>query len=161
MVIYREGTHPYFNGHRPDTEKIVRLHQNAQKLTRKPARQRRRLIDSEVKRLPLPPQGNKIYYDTAVPGFGVRITAGGSRSFIHNYTTRTGRERRYTIGGFPDWGAADARARARELRRLIDDGGDPLADIEAEREAPTVANLIKSFEEEHFPKLRASTQADY
>ena len=53
------------------------------------------------------------------------------------------------------------RTKARELRQLIDDGGDPLAELENERAAPTVADLIARFEEEHLPRLRVSSQADY
>src|SRR5262249_14516656 len=80
---------------------------------------------------------------------------------ILNYVTKAGRERRYTIGRFPNWSTTAGRAKARELRRLIDDGGDPLADIEAERAAPAVVDLIERFEREHLPRLRASSQADY
>jgi hypothetical protein len=39
-------------------------------------------------------------------GFGCRITAAGALSFILNYLTRAGRERRYTIGEFPSWKTA-------------------------------------------------------
>ena len=61
------------------------------------------LTDSAVKRLPPPARGNRITYDTAVKGFGCRVTAAGARAFILNYRTNAGRERRYTIGAFPDW----------------------------------------------------------
>jgi integrase len=118
-----------------------------------------------VSRLPRPAAGNKIYYDDAVPGFGCRVTAAGHRSFVLNYRTRHGRERRYTIGdaglGEGGWTVGAARMRARELRRQIDDGGDPLAEIEAEREAPTMADLANRFEQEHLPRKRASTAGEY
>ena len=122
-----------------------------------------RLTDSLVKRLPLPKQGNHITYDDDVKGFGVRVTAGGARSFILNYTTRGGRERRHTIGAFDEETrkTTDARNEAKRLKRLIEDGGDPLGDIEEERAAPTVADLIERFEKEHLPRLRATSQADY
>ena len=62
------------------------------------------LTDAIIKRLPVPAKANKVYYDDAVAGFGVRVTAAGARSFIYNYRVRgTGRERRFTIGGFPNW----------------------------------------------------------
>jgi integrase len=92
------------------------------------------------------------------------VTAAGHRSFVLNYRTRGGRERRYTIGdagGEGGWTIGAARIRARELRRLIDGGGDPLGEIEAEREAPTVADLIERFEQEHLTRKRASTAAEY
>jgi integrase len=120
------------------------------------------LTDATIRRLPTPAKGNKVHYDDEVPGFGCRVTAAGARAFILNYVVKgSGRERRITIGQFPDWSTTAARAKARELRRSVDDGADPLADIEAERAAPTVAELIDRFEQEHLPRLRASSQADY
>jgi hypothetical protein len=81
-----------------------------------------KLADRIVKTLPPPPQGAKITYDEAVKGFGVRVTAAGSRSFILNYRTRLGRERRFTIGSFPEWQTGAARAEAAALKRKIDGG---------------------------------------
>jgi integrase len=120
-----------------------------------------RLTDAIVKRLPPPEKNNKVYYDTDVKGFGARVTAAGARSFVLTYRTRAGRERRYTIGSCTDWATTAARAKARELRRNIDDGGDPLADIEAEREAPTVWELCERFEQEHLSRKRPATADDY
>ena len=111
--------------------------------------------------MPVPKKGNRVTYDNEVTGFGARVTAGGARSFILNYRTRSGRERRYTIGQCGDWSTTAARNEAKRLRRLVDEGGDPLADLEAEREAPTVADLCDRFEAEHLPRKRASTAADY
>jgi integrase len=124
-----------------------------------------RLTDVFVKRLPPPSKGNRITYDgdedSSVAGFGARVTAAGARAFVLEYRTRAGRKRRYTIGSFPDWTTTGARERAKQLKQQIDMGGDPLADIEAEREAPTVAELITRFEKEHLPRKRDSTRLDY
>ena len=121
-----------------------------------------RLSDASIKSLPLPESNSRIHYDDAVAGFGIRLTAKGARSFIFNYRVRgSGRERRATIGAFGDWTTAGARAKAKELRRLVDDGGDPVGDIEAERKASTVADLIERFEEEHLPKRRPGTVRGY
>jgi integrase len=123
------------------------------------------LTGSDIRKLQAPAKGNAITYEGgegSVPGFGIRVTAAGARAFIFNYRTRSGRERRYTIGGWPDWTVTDARKEARRLRRLVDEGGDPLADLEAEREAPTVSDLIARFESEHLTRrCRASTARDY
>lgn len=128
-----------------------------------PAEPRRRhLTDTIIKRLPLPKAGSRVTWDSTVVGFGVCVTAAGAKSFVFNYRVRgTGRQRRYTIGSATDWSCSSARAKARELRRLVDDDGDPLADIEAEREAPTVGDLVDRFEQEHLPRRRAGTAADY
>ena len=84
------------------------------------------------------------------------------RSFSIIEFRGTGRERRITIGRFPNWGVGAARTEAKRLRRLIDQGADPLGDIEAEREAPTVADLITRFEQEHVgPRLRPGTAHAY
>jgi integrase len=120
-----------------------------------------RLTDTIVKALPPPPSGNRIQYDSAVRGFGVRVTAAGMRSFILNYRTRTGRQRRYTIGEFSvagsGWNTSRARGEAERLRGLIRGGSDPMSDLEADRAAPTVADLAKRFEEDHLPKRRSHT----
>jgi integrase len=120
-----------------------------------------KLDDKIVKALPAPASGNKVYYDSDVTGFGCRVTKGGARSFILNYRTRAGRERRYTIGEFPSWKTGPARAEASEWKRRVRNGEDPLADLEAERAAPTVGDLCTRFAEEHLPKKRPSTQRDY
>jgi integrase len=120
-----------------------------------------RLTDRLVRSLQPPPTGNRITYDT-LPGFGARITSASAISFILNYRRKSdGRERRATIGRFPAWSVAGARQRAAELRRAVDNGGDPVGELAAERGAPTVAELCARFEEEHLPKLRPSTQTMY
>lgn len=120
-----------------------------------------KLSDAIVKNIPIPPKGNKITYDSDVKGFGVRVTAAGARAFILNYRTRSGRERRYTIGAYPDWKTTAAREEAKELKKRIDVGEDPMAEVEADRDAKTVADLCERFEEEHLTKKRPSTRRDY
>jgi integrase len=120
-----------------------------------------RLTDALIKRLSIPATGNAITWDSAVAGLGARVTAAGHRGFVLDYRTRAGRRRRYTIGSFPDWSIVGAREEARRLKRDIDGGGDPLADIEAERGAPTVADLIERFLAEHVSRKRPHTQYDY
>src|SRR5713101_3664528 len=83
---------------------------------------RKLLTDAIVRELPAPASGNKILYDggdpkKSVTGFGIRVTAGGARAFIFNYRTLAGRERRLTIGGYPEWGVKAAREKAKALRR--------------------------------------------
>ena len=121
-----------------------------------------RLTDAVVRKLEPPETGHAIHWDAAVPGFGLRVTSAGFKSFVLNYRVKgTGRERRTTIGSFGDWTTAGARDKAKQLRRMVDDGGDPLGDVESDREAPTVADLIERFETEHLPRRRPSTQKGY
>lgn len=122
------------------------------------------LKDADIRKLPAPATGNKITCDggeDSVNGFGIRVTAAGTKSFILNYTTKGGRQRRHTIGGFPNWNTTAARKEARRLRQEIDRGGDPLGDREAERAAPTMTELADRFLAEHVNRKRATTARDY
>jgi integrase len=121
------------------------------------------LTDAIVKALEAPEKGNKVYYDARLPGFGCRVTAAGERAFVLNFRTRSGRERRFTIGRADrahGWSVAAARKEASALKDKIRAGYDPLAELQAEREAPTMARLCERYEEEHLPKKRRSSQRD-
>ena len=63
-----------------------------------------RLSATLLKQLESPATGNRIVYDDLVKGFGVRVTAAGSKAFILNYRNSSGRERRLTIGAHPGLG---------------------------------------------------------
>ncbi len=120
-----------------------------------------KLTDGLVRALPAPKAGAQITYDEAVKGFGIRVTSTGARSYILNYRTRLGRERRFTIGSFPDWKTAPARAEATELKKQIDRGGDPLGEIKTSRAAPTVSDLCDRFIAEYLPRKKPSTRHTY
>ena len=120
-----------------------------------------RLTDAEIKRISAPLTGNTVTYDSAVTGLGIRVTAAGHRAFILNYRTRTGKQRRYTIGTFPDWSVTGAREEAKRLKREIDAGGDPLATIESAKAEPTVSELIDRVVETHFGRKRPRTAKEY
>ncbi|MDA1315120.1 MAG: tyrosine-type recombinase/integrase [Acidobacteria bacterium] len=107
-----------------------------------------RLTEKTIKALEPPERGNRISYDDEVSGFGVRVTTGGHRAFILNYRTE-GRERRLTIGSWPAWSATGARRRAKDLRVLIDQGEDPLAEKQERRAAPTVAHIAAEYLARH------------
>lgn len=118
-----------------------------------------KLNDKLVKKLPAPSSGNKITYDNDIRGFGVRITAKNAVSFILNYRIH-GRERRYTIGSYPDWSVTAARAEAKDLKRQVDRGEDPLEVREEARAAATINDLWKRYEKEHLPTKAERAQAD-
>lgn len=118
-----------------------------------------KINETFVKKVEPPTVNHKIHYDSEIPGFGLRVTRAGTKSFILNYHIYK-RERRFTIGQFPAWTAAAARDKAKELRRLVDQGIDPLEERIERREAPTVADLWIEYESVHLPKLALRSQKD-
>ena len=131
-----------------------------------PRRATNRLTDKLVKTLPIPPKGATITYDADLPGFGMRVTVNGARSFVLNYVI-SGHERRMTIGQFPTWSASAAREEARAFKRGIVNGIDPLAErsaarqaSEVERAAPTMQDLCERYAAEHLPRKATRSAAD-
>jgi integrase len=111
------------------------------------------LDNKHAKESPAPASGSITIWDEGrdhVTGFGLRIHAGGKRSFFINYRA-DGRERRLTIGAYPRWSVSAARERAKELRKRIEKGEDPAGEKRARREAPTIADLIERYITEHLP----------
>ena len=100
-----------------------------------------------------------IVYDEEVVGFGVRITSGGTRAFILTYRIEA-RERRLTIGAWPDWPVTAAREEAKRLKREIDQRRDPMAERDEARESPNVRQLIDRYLEEHAAKLAKRNRDD-
>ena len=90
-------------------------------------------------------------FDTEVIGFAARIQASGARTFTIDYR-HAGRQRRMTIGRWPDWSVTAARERAKELRRAIDEGLDPLSTREEFRGAPRIKDMIDRYIAEHLSK---------
>lgn len=76
------------------------------------------------------------YWDTDTVGLCLRVTPAGVKTWAIKYRVgggRTGRQRRFNLGRFPEMKLADARERARKLFVRITDGYDPSADREAKR----------------------------
>ncbi|MFQ5439602.1 MAG: tyrosine-type recombinase/integrase, partial [Paracoccaceae bacterium] len=71
-----------------------------------------------------------------------------------------GRQRRMTIGRWPEWTVTAARERAKDLRREIDEGRDPLGAREDLRAAPRFQDLIDRYAAEHLPHLARTNAAD-
>ena len=68
-----------------------------------------------------------LIWDDEARGLCVRVYPDGSNSFIFLYHFK-GRQRFIRIGCSPGLSLKAARARARELRRIVDEGRDPAGD---------------------------------
>jgi len=82
-------------------------------------------------------------WDDELKGFGAKITAGGSASYVVQYRMggREAKTRRYTIGGHGSpWTPFTAREEATRLLRLVAQGIDPVeSDKQRRREAVELA----------------------
>ena len=82
--------------------------------------------------------------DKEIPGFALRVTRAGVKSYILQYRIH-GRQRKYTIGRHGDITADKARAVALALRGKITDGIDPQADRKKERGIPTLSKFADEY----------------
>lgn len=86
--------------------------------------------------------------DHEVKGLQLRCGA-TAKSWQFYYTTRGGEERRPTIGRYPDMTLSRARDVARGLKDRVAAGEDPSGQWQAQKAAPTMADLCAAFERDH------------
>jgi integrase len=117
-----------------------------------------RLTEAAVRRLAAPASGQTDYFDELLPGFGLRVSATGRRSWFVFYRVKDGpqqgKQRRYTLPLSAEAiGLADARQAARDVMRRVEVGEDPSADkrrVRAERAtAMTVREAADQFVERY------------
>jgi integrase len=111
-------------------------------------------------------------WDDGAPGLGLRATPGGKPAYVFQ-GAYGGRDVRVTIGSPTAWSIQDARAKCRELQRLIDEGKDPRSlkreaiaaqqqqGAESLANAVTVGNLWPTYLEEGKPKRRDAWKPRY
>ncbi len=88
------------------------------------------------------------FFDTTLPGFSVRVSPSGRKSFCVLY--RRGRRlRRLTIGRHSVLSLKQAREIAREALVEVAKGGDPAARKIEDRKAPTFAELASEYLERY------------
>jgi integrase len=95
-----------------------------------------------------------------IPGLALRVTERGVKTYSLRYRLHI-TMRRVTLGKHPVLSLGDARARAREALRLVEEGKDPAALAEAEGQAArrTVAAVVAAYVEKRL-KPRARRWAD-
>src|ERR1043166_2569021 len=89
---------------------------------------------------------DEIFVDDDLPGFGVRVRAGGSRKYVVHYR-QGGIQRRYTLGSTSVLTLDEARTKARKLLVAVDDGKDPNAEKVTKRAAAalTFSAVMKDY----------------
>ncbi|TFV70483.1 site-specific integrase [Bradyrhizobium frederickii] len=135
-------------------------------MARMPAKKHRKeLTVTMIDRLKAPAAGRLWVADSVVPGFGVRVTDKGAKTFVlrTRYPGETNASRR-EISKVGEIDLAEARDKARNWLKLIGEGKDP-AQVEAEqrrsqvaKEATTVNAVLDAFEKDHVEGLRSGDQ---
>ncbi|HEX7199999.1 MAG TPA: tyrosine-type recombinase/integrase, partial [Dongiaceae bacterium] len=110
-------------------------------------------------RLKPPDAGQIDYFDDSLPGFGLRVSAGGRRAWVLLYRHGT-LKRRLTLGPYPDLPLAAARDKARDHLREVAHGRDPAAEKAAGRKAETFAELAEDYLERYAKKRKRSWRKD-
>ena len=99
------------------------------------------------------------YWDESLPGFGLRVTPDGQKTWTVMYRFG-GRKRRYTLGAYPTLSLADARKLAREAQRSVRLGIDPASAKKAERLADSFAELAEQYLERYAKPRKKSWRED-
>jgi integrase len=87
-----------------------------------------RITTASARALTLPAgQSDKTYFDDALPTFGVRVRATGSKSYVLQYKVG-GKNRRLVLGAVGEIDHGKARATAKDLIAKIRLGGDPASE---------------------------------
>ncbi|MGV6805894.1 MAG: tyrosine-type recombinase/integrase [Ruegeria sp.] len=111
-----------------------------------------KLSDATVRNLPLPEKGQVTHWDAALPGFGVRVSQGGTKTFIvvHGPTRK-----RYTIGRYGPITLKQARDEAKRLQAGLTLG------VIKEPVSPTFRDAKEQFLDACRTKNRPRTVYDY
>ncbi len=119
-----------------------------------------------------PEKAQAFLWDATVPGLGLRITPAGKPAYVFQSEFQSA-TLRMTLGSPTSWSVTDAREKARELQRQIDQGRDP-REVKAETVAAdaarrkgakanalTVGAVWPSYLKDGRPKRRAAWKPRY
>ncbi|HEX9791193.1 MAG TPA: integrase family protein, partial [Kiloniellales bacterium] len=105
------------------------------------------LTDAAIKRI-RPPETSQIeHFDAALPGFAVRVSATGAKSYTCHYRLH-GKLRRDTLGKVGVFSLKDARDEARQRILKAQGGVDPRP-LKFKAERDSVQSVVEEFIERH------------
>jgi integrase len=118
-----------------------------------------KLSDKTIRTLACPAgKTDTTFWDEDIPGFGLRVRAGGARTWTVMYEV-DGRARKISLGSPAIVPAAAARAKAKDLLAVRQLGGDPAGDRSRARveAATTIGALLPRYFDWKRPRLKPAT----
>lgn len=107
-----------------------------------------------------PEKGQVTYWDQKLPRFGLRVSQGGSKTWVIVYR-KDGRLRWHTIGTNPPLSLADARHLAgRKLAGVQYDGADPAAEKKEARAAAEAADTFRQLSDRYLREHAAKKKKE-
>jgi integrase len=104
-----------------------------------------KLNKSSIDKLQPPSSGYSLFWDDAMPGFGLRITTAGVRSFIVQKRI-DGKEHRATLGRYGVLTPEQARREAQKFLGQVAQGVDPIAEkVKARAESATIEESLQAY----------------
>jgi integrase len=104
------------------------------------------------------------FYDSGFQqtgSFGLRVNAGGRKSFFLVYSL-SGRRRRMNIGLYPSLSLAEARSRAAFFSQQAAIGRDPASEAKILGNSASFKDVVSDFDREHIEtRCQPSTQLEY
>lgn len=111
---------------------------------------KRKLTTAAVEKIRPPATGRLEIFDTLMPGFALRVTDKGRKSWSVMFRLH-GKLCRMTLGTYPVLKLAGAREAARDALKAVQAGRDPRGEraAKAARKADTVKTVVADFIEKH------------
>jgi integrase len=109
----------------------------------------------------LPAPKRSFIWDSEIKGFGLKVMPTGVKVFVFQYRTAEGDTRRMALGKYSDtFTAEQARNKAKAMRRMVEDGLDPLGEKQEDRQSMTVSELLDEYiKSGRFAEKAESTRA--
>ena len=121
-----------------------------------------RLTDKSIRDLVCPAgMSERTFWDSELPGFGLRVRTSGARSWLCQYAIH-GRTRKVTFGAPPLVTVGAARAAAQKVMASVRLGGDPAKERAERREQAlnTIGGLIPAFLDRQRKRLRRRSMVE-
>jgi hypothetical protein len=92
-----------------------------------------------------PGQRERLFWDAALRGFGMRALRSGRRSWVYQYRDEHGRTRRMVLGDVSAVSLETAREAARQKAASVAQGANPSVERKKKRAAGTVIEVVEGY----------------